>query len=98
MDEIMINETQECMPDYTAESGAERIYIAEDERASARSDDVMMTQGILCIILLLALVVLKFINSDFLSDLLAMYNEKISLPPEGVLADMIESAEQWFRK
>ena len=98
MDELMINGVHESIPDTPADSCTEKIYIGEERKASGKSDDVMMTQGILCIILVLALVVLRFINSDFLEKLLSIYNERISSPPEGVLADMIESAEQWFRK
>lgn len=98
MDEIMINNMQESVPDNSAECNAEKIYIGDEPKASGKSDDVMMTQGILCIILVLALVVLRFINGDFLDELLSIYAERTSSPPEDFLADIIISAEQWFRK
>ncbi len=98
MDELMINDVPESVPDNSAECSVEKIYIGEEPKASGKSDDVMMTQGILCIILVLALVVLRFINGDFLNELLSIYAERTSSPPESFLADIIRSAEQWFRK
>ena len=98
MDEIMINDMQESIPDNSAESGVEKIYIGDEPKVSGKSDDVMMTQGILCIILVLSLVVLRFINGDFLDELLSMYRERTASPPESFLAEIIETVEKWFGK
>ena len=87
-------------PEVILPESGEEIYIGNSDPhpKKGRSDDVMMTQCIFCIILVLSMFALHWISSDFQKELLILYKEKVIAPAEPFLANVIETAEQWFRK
>ncbi|MBQ8687450.1 MAG: hypothetical protein IJ512_02725 [Ruminococcus sp.] len=87
-------------PDALVPQNTETIYIDRKapHRTKNRSDDVMMTQCIFCMILVLSIFGLHWISADFQEALLALYEEKVSAPAEPFLAHITEAAEQWFKR
>ena len=90
--------TQETTTAPEENAASEPLYITGDDRKKNRSDDVMLTQGILCVILALAVFGLKFINQEFQAELLELYEERLLAEPEQFLVKIITAAENWFRK
>ncbi len=89
------------VPDVPPEnSAAEPLYIdrRERRRTSTRSDDIMMTQCIFCLILALSVFALHWVSPPFQTQLLALYKQQTALPPPPFLQDIITSAEAWFRR
>ncbi|MBQ8514758.1 MAG: hypothetical protein IJ496_05115 [Ruminococcus sp.] len=78
----------------------EDVYVHDSERHEKkhRSDDVMLTQCIFCLVLVLAVFGLSWIHAGFQEKLLTLYEQKVSAPPEPFLARLIEAAEQWLRR
>ncbi len=75
------------------------IFIDEKKPDKKKSpgDDVMLTQCILCLILVLSVFLLKFISDDFQRELLSIYKENTSAPAESAIAKIIETIEEWFK-
>ncbi len=86
-----------CPEEMPAHSG-ETIYLnPQDVRPEKhRSDDVMLTQCIFCIVLVLSVLGLHWVSRDFQEGLLTLYQEKISAPAEPFLARIMEAVEQWM--
>lgn len=95
MDELML-QNESTAPEESKES--ELLFIESDERKKSRSDDVMLTQGILCLVLTLAVFSLSFINEDFRDKLLLIYSERMQSETEPFLQKLIATAENWFRR
>lgn len=78
----------------------EDIYVRDSEHREKkhRSDDVMLTQCIFCLVLVLSVFGLSWIHAGFQEELLTLYEQKVSAPPEPFLARLIEAAEQWFHR
>lgn len=95
MDELM-NQDENNAPAESADT--ELLFIESDERKKNRSDDVMLTQGIFCAVLALAVFSIGFINEDFQKELLSFYHERIHGETEPFLQKLISAAEEWFRR
>lgn len=78
----------------------EVIYIDENKSVKKKTsgDDVMLTQCILCLVLVLSVFLLKFISDDFQHKLLSIYSEKLNAPAEPFILKMIGTIEAWFKK
>lgn len=78
----------------------EVIYIDENKSAKKKTsgDDVMLTQCILCLVLVLSIFLIKFISVDFQHNLLSIYSEKMNAPAEPFILKIIETVETWFKK
>lgn len=102
--ELMPDTKEEKALSPAAADGAEplkdMIYIDENHarKKDGKSDDVMLTQCILCLILVLSVFLLRFISEEFQKELLAMYSDKTNAPAEPFIADILEAIEAWFKK
>ena len=78
----------------------EIIYIDENKSVKKKTsgDDVMLTQCILCLVLVLSVFLLKFIRADFQHKLLSIYSEKMNAPAEPFIIKIVEAVETWFKK
>ncbi|MDE6019909.1 MAG: hypothetical protein K2H01_02775 [Ruminococcus sp.] len=76
------------------------LYIDENSSGKKKThgDDVILTQCILCLILALAVFLLKFISEDFQHDLLSVYTEKTNAPAEPFIVQITEAIEAWFKR
>lgn len=80
------------------ETEKEPIVISDETkrtRRKQRGDDIMVTQCLLCMILVLSIFSLHWINPEFQSDLLSQYEEKLHAPAEAFIAQLLEKIESW---
>lgn len=76
------------------------IYIDENHsrKKDSKGDDVMLTQFILCLLIVLSVFLLKFINGEFQHELLSMYSDKTNVSAEPFIADILSAVEAFFKK
>lgn len=76
------------------------IYIDENHsrKKDSKGDDVMLTQFILCLLIVLSVFLLKFINGEFQQELLSMYSDKTNVSAEPFIADILSAVEAFFKK
>ena len=76
------------------------IYIDDkpSRKKEGRGDDVMLTQCILCLIIVLSVFLLRFINVEYQKEIFSMYSEKINADAEPFIAAVLETIENWFKK
>lgn len=84
----------------TAEPLKDIIYIDDkpSRKKEGRGDDVMLTQCILCLILVLSVFLLRFINEEYQKEIFSMYSEKTNANAEPFIAAVFETIENWFKK
>lgn len=84
----------------SSENIKDMIYIDENHsrKKDSKGDDVMLMQFILCLLIVLSVFLLKFINGEFQQELLSMYSDKINAPAEPFIADILKAAEAFFKK
>lgn len=82
-----------------AEPGNELIYIDKKRRGrvKGKSDDIMLTQCILCLILALSVFLLKYIDEDFQTEFLSLYKQRTEAPAEPFIMKITEIIEEWFK-
>lgn len=76
------------------------IYINENHshKKEGKGDDVMLTQFILCLLLVLSVFLLRFVNEDFQKEIFSMYSERTNANAEPFIAAVFETIENWFKK
>lgn len=99
MDELIIPAQQENAPATVNEPSAEPLYITYNDEPKTRrkSDDTLLTQCILTIILIALVIVLKYTKPEFAETLLSEYKERTSAPPEAFIKTIVEAVSGWFK-
>ncbi len=99
MDELIIPAQQENAPDTVNERGAEPLYITYNDelRTRRKSDDTLLTQCILTIVLIAVVLVLKYAKPELAEPLLSEYKEHVIAPPENFVETIVETVSGWFK-
>ncbi|MGN0584420.1 MAG: hypothetical protein ACI4JD_03090 [Ruminococcus sp.] len=76
------------------------IYIDKKRsgRMKGKSDDIMLTQCILCLILALSVFLLKYINEDFQTGFISLYKQRTEASAEPFIMKITEIIEAWFKR
>lgn len=98
-EENTLSTTDAAVPEISEPHG-DVIFLDEgkSDKKKGSGDDVMLTQCILCLMLVLSVFLLKFISDDFQGELLSIYKEKTSASAEPFVAKIVEMIEAWFKK
>ncbi len=98
MDELIISPEQRNAPVTSDEPNSEPLYITYNDEPQTRrkSDDTLLTQCILTIVLIAVVLILKFTKPEFAEMLFAEYKERTSAPPEELVKTVIETVSGWF--
>ncbi|MBQ8823746.1 MAG: hypothetical protein IJZ64_00770 [Ruminococcus sp.] len=76
----------------------EGVFVTTTKIKKQKSDDVFMTQCILCVVLVFSIFVIHWIDSDFQEKILSIYNTHLHAPAENVIMEFVEKIESWFKK
>lgn len=76
----------------------ESVFVTTTKIKKQKSDEVFMTQCILCVLLVFSIFVIHWINSDFQEKILSIYNTHLHAPAENTIMEFVEKIESWFKK
>lgn len=66
-------------------------------RRKTGGDDVVLMQCLLCLVLVVSIFSLQWINPSFQEALLSQYEQKLHAPAEAFLQQFLEWLESWVR-
>ncbi len=99
MEEIVKQDESTATVSAEAVGITEPIYISyDDEPKEKKSDDTLLTQLILCAVLVAVAFGMKYIDSDFQENMLSMYRRLLNAPPEEFLQKILDGLETWFKR